>query len=110
LLTDRLNIRNLIFTVFFLKLGINNFENKKWIQSLKTYYNPSVLLNEDDSLLVARIIEKTVFNKLIEIIENAYDPFSTKQTQNLTSLIKLLFQQYPTLDNSHTPNQNTQVS
>lgn len=65
-----------------------------------------MLVNEDDKILVPRIIEKTIFNKLIELIENVYDPFSTKQTQNLASLVKLILNEYPTLNSS---NQNTQV-
>ena len=63
-------------------------------------------MNEDDLLLVPRIIEKTIFNKLIEIIEQVYDPFSSKETTNLSSFIKLLLKQYPTLNNS---NPNTKV-
>jgi hypothetical protein len=91
---------------FFLKTGINDFQNKKWLQSLKTFHNHPTA-NEDDKLLVPRIIEKTIFGRLIDLIENIYDPFSTKQTQNLTSLIRLILNEYQTLNSDI--NSNTQV-
>ena len=87
------------------KTGINDFLNKKWLQSLKTFHNSSV--NEDDKLLVARIVEKTIFSRIIELVENVYDPFSTKQTKNLTSLIKLILNEYPSLNVES--NANTKV-
>lgn len=67
---------------------------------MSKYNDKTVLDNEDDSVLVARIIEKTIFNRLIQIIENVYDPYSTKQTINLTSLISYLFKIYSTISSS----------
>jgi GC-rich sequence DNA-binding factor len=50
-------------------------------------------------MLIPYIVEKNILNKLIALIENnIYDPLSTGQTTRLTSFIKYLINNFPSIN------------
>lgn len=64
-------------------------------------YSKNELNNADDNdfMLIPYIVEKNILNKVITLIENnVYDPLSTSQTTRLTSLIKYLIDNFPTIN------------
>lgn len=79
-----------------LETSRDSIEQFKWYKSLSNFNLGSK--NDDDLLLVPRIIEKIVYQRINLIIENVYDPFSTKQTNLLTNLLKNLVTKHPSLN------------
>ncbi len=51
-------------------------------------------------MLISRIIEKVIFDKLKNIVENIYYPFSSKHNQNLARLFRYIFEKCPHLTKS----------
>jgi len=83
-----------------------DLENFKWYTELVTYDKHNMLeylknndtVQLEDFLLVPHVIEKTVILRLIELVDNVYDPMSSSQTKNLTQLLSNLIFDYPTLN------------
>lgn len=84
----------------------NSVEQFGWFKELITYDRENLLkcltsssetASLDDYLLVPHIIEKTLLERLIEFCA-IYDPMSTHQTTNLTTLVSRLISDYPTLN------------
>ncbi len=77
-------------------------ETSRWFKELLTYNSKQLdsesKLTEDDFLLIPHIVEKTVLPKLISLAESVYDPMSTSQTTKFTQLIKLLINDFSTIN------------
>jgi len=78
-------------------------EDYQWYQQLLFYGVRDGTNENEDFQLVPLIVEKVVLPKLTNIIENIYDPLSSKQTANLVKTIEHLFSIFPTMtDDSKT--------
>jgi GC-rich sequence DNA-binding factor len=84
----------------------SSLESFKWHKQLLNFNGDEILLNieqkndpsETDLMLIPQIVEKSIVPKLIELAENVYDPFSSSQTKNFSSLISNLIDLYPTIN------------
>jgi len=59
-------------------------------------------LLDEDFLFVPYIIEKSVLARVIDFVENVYDPMSKSQTVNLVNLLVTFINDYPTLNHQST--------
>ncbi|CAF0845968.1 unnamed protein product [Didymodactylos carnosus] len=77
-----------------------SIEDYSWYSELVLYGigNEQDISDDQSVQLVPLIVEKIIIPKLTAIIENLYDPMSTKQTNALVKTIETLFQMYPTMN------------
>ncbi|RDD43588.1 PAX3- and PAX7-binding protein 1 [Trichoplax sp. H2] len=91
------------------ELNTIDFENLPWFEQLMLYGSQSTDTeldpNDEDLLLLPNIVETVVLPKLKWMIEDVWDPLSNKQTQILISLMKRLFEEYPTVSADRKPTQ-----
>ncbi|CAF0803393.1 unnamed protein product [Adineta ricciae] len=72
-------------------------ESFNWYQDL-LFYGVKNGDNEDEEFpFMPLVIEKVIIPKLTIIVENIYDPLSSKQTNHLVKTIETIFQTYPTM-------------
>ena len=90
--------------------GHSYLERSKWFRQLLTYCQEDLATKkdrpDDDFFLIPQIVEKTVLPKLVALAESVYDPMSSRQTANFSSLVLELAEQYPTLNSQSS---NTKV-
>ncbi|CAF0931126.1 unnamed protein product [Rotaria sordida] len=72
-------------------------EDYNWYQNLLFYGVKDGRNEVEDFQFIPLIVEKVIIPKLTSIIENIYDPLSSKQTKNLVKTIENIFQTYPTM-------------
>ena len=94
---------------------MKSIEKSNWFNELIGYNRNEFIakmgqnenLLDEDFMLVPYIIEKSVLKRVIDFVEDVYDPMSTSQTSNLANLLVTLTNDYPTLNHQST---NTKVS
>ena len=90
---------------------VKDFEEMGWFEILMFYGfgegHDTAMCNDDDSLLIPSLVERTVLPLVTSLVENVWEVTSSRQTRRLSQLVSRLMEDYPTVS---AENKNTEVS
>ena len=93
-----------------LQAKVKDFEEMGWFEILMFYGfregHDTAMGNDDDSLLIPSLVERTVLPLVTSLVENVWDVMSSRQTRHLSQLVSRLMEDYPTVS---AENKNTEV-
>ncbi|CAI8017357.1 PAX3- and PAX7-binding protein 1 [Geodia barretti] len=85
-----------------------DFEAMQWFEVLMFYgfrEGEEPDLSDPDTRLLPELVDRVIVTKLTILVQSVWDPLSSGQTRKLTSLLRQLASDYPTVSSEH---RNTQ--